>query len=256
MSDKRVYSLKIVKRPDHVSKYGAVFDISNSSAVHSTLPSVVDLRPGMPPVYDQGQLGSCTANALVGIFQYDDPKFYGSRLFLYYNERVIEHDVGIDAGAQLSDGILSLEKNGVCSETTWPYDTAKFTEKPPVAAYSEALKHKALVVQHIPPLESTVKQVLAKGKPFVVGIQVYSEFESAEVAKTGIVPMPSPTSELLGGHAVVVCGYDHAKQHFICRNSWSESWGDKGYFYLPYPYILNLQLGLSSDMWAIQQTTV
>jgi len=220
---------------------------------HTQLPASVDLRSNMPPVYDQGSLGSCTANALVCIFQYDDPEFMGSRLFLYYNERVIENDVDQDGGAQLSDGILSLEQSGVCSETSWPYDISKFENKPSPECYEEALKHKALSVCNVHQNINTMKNSLVQGHPFVVGIQLFEEFETLEVAMTGIVPMPGPTSSYLGGHAVVCVGYTTKdnKNYWIMRNSWGSSWGDKGYFYLPEVYLLDASL--ATDLWTIDK---
>jgi len=187
----------------------------------------------------------------VGIFQYDNPSFMGSRLFLYYNERVIEHDVNQDAGAELSHGILSLKQSGICSETSWPYDISKFTNKPSPKCYLEALKHKALSVCNVSQNINTMKNSLIQGHPFVVGIQVFEEFETAKVASTGIVPMPGPTSSNLGGHAVVCVGYTTKdnKNYWIMRNSWGSSWGDKGYFYLPQEYLLDASL--STDLWTI-----
>jgi C1A family cysteine protease len=102
----------------------------------TALPPSTDLRPQCPPVYDQGQLGSCTANAIAGAIEFDQMKqgqtpFVPSRLFIYYNERDIEGTVGSDSGAQIRDGIKSVAQQGVCPEPEWPYDITKFTEKPP-----------------------------------------------------------------------------------------------------------------------------
>ena len=217
------------------------------------LPTIVDLRPKMPPICDQGSLGSCTANALCGLIGYENPNMIkGSRLFLYYNERVIEKDVPIDAGATLADGILSLQTYGICPETSWPYIISNFAVKPPAQCYTQALAHKATQVQNIQNTLSQMKAALNAGYPFVVGILVYQSFESAAVASTGLVPMPNLQKEqLLGGHAVVCVGYNDTKQLWIMRNSWGTSWGDKGYFYLPYNYLLNSVL--TSDLWCIQK---
>ncbi|CAM6001580.1 unnamed protein product, partial [Sphagnum balticum] len=201
----------------------------------------------MPPVYDQGELGSCTANALVASFQYEDPTFMGSRLFLYYNERVIENDVDTDGGAQLSDGIQSLEYNGVCLESSWPYDTSKFEDKPPQSCYDEAAEHKASDVKNIQQNINAMKNALNSGYPFVVGIQVFEEFESEEVAEKGIVPMPTSESVSIGGHAVLCVGY--TPEYWIMRNSWGSNWGQGGYFMLPLAYLLDSSL--STDLWSI-----
>ena len=216
--------------------------------------SKVDLRPKMPPVYDQGKLGSCTANALAGAVEYDSMcqgqgAWVPSRLFIYYNERSLEGTILSDAGAQIRDGIKTLAKQGVCHESLWPYDIYKFEYMPSKQAYSDAVKYVALKYARVTQTLSNMKKCLNSGIPIVLGISVYSSFESAEVAKTGMVPMPSPSESMLGGHAVLCVGYDDSIKRFIMRNSWGFSWGDKGYFYIPYDYLLNPDL--CADMWAI-----
>jgi len=238
-------------------KYNLLIDrvhhtkLSISPLPKTVLPQIIDLRSRFPEPFDQGELGSCTANALCSVMSYDlSCSFIGSRLFVYYNERMLENDIGDDAGAQLSDGILTLQKYGVCSEKTWPYDISKFTLKPPNNAYIEAKQHVALKVSNISNDITSMKTSLANGFPFVVGIKVFDEFESDEVAKTGIVPLPTELSNCIGGHAVVCVGYNDIKKQWIMRNSWGNSWGDNGYFYLPYLYLLDSEL--ASDLWNIQ----
>lgn len=240
----RIYNLNI-ERIDYQKLNIKKIEISNK------IPIKVDLRSKFPPIYDQGNLGSCSANALCGLVGYDDPTMNGSRLFLYYNERMIENSIPIDAGAYLHDGVFSLQQHGICQEIDWPYDINKFTVKPPTQCYDNAVKHKAIQVQHINNDISQMKNNLACGNPFVVGILVYSSFESVQVAKTGMVPMPRYKDTILGGHAVVCVGYDDSKHLWIMRNSWGKNWGDKGYFYLPYLYLLDSSL--SSDLWCIQK---
>lgn len=225
--------------------------IPRNKLMVARLSNSIDLRTNvnMPPVYDQGNIGSCTANALVAIFQFDEPTFYGSRLFLYYNERKIENHIPKDSGASLSSGIMALQVFGLCSDTTWPYDETKFAVNPPVSAYKEALRNRALQVKNIKQDATSMKRYLSLGLPFVVGIAVFEEFESDAVAKTGYVPMPTKESQFLGGHAVVCCGYTE-NNYWIMRNSWGENWGVKGYFYLPFDYLL--VRSLSSDLWGIQ----
>jgi C1A family cysteine protease len=213
------------------------------------LPKVVDLRHKFQVVYDQGELGSCTANALCGLMGYDDTTLYGSRLFVYYNERKLENDISQDAGASLSDGVKTLQKYGVCQETEWPYDITKFATAPPQQCYTDALQHKALRVKNIHNDVTSMKTALAQGYPFVVGIVVYQSFESNTVVQTGMVPMPSSHDQELGGHAVVCVGYDDERKLWIMRNSWGTEWGDAGYFYLPYLYLLDSSL--ASDLWNI-----
>jgi C1A family cysteine protease len=220
------------------------------------LPSSVDLRPQCPPVYDQGQLGSCTANAIAAELEFDQMKekhariFVPSRLFIYYNEREMEGTVASDSGAQIRDGIKSVAKQGACPENLWPYNITKFTVKPPQQCYKQALKFKAVQYQRILQISNQLKGCLASGYPFVFGFTVYESFESPQVAKTGHAPMPSPTEAVVGGHAVMAVGYDDSQNWFIVRNSWGEGWGMKGYFTLPYAYLLDQNL--ASDIWTIR----
>jgi len=220
------------------------------------LPPSVDLRSHCPPVYDQGQLGSCTANAIAAAMQFDrmkqkqKPEFIPSRLFIYYNERVMEGTVDSDSGAMIRDGIKSVSKQGDCPEREWPYDIAKFAEKPKPKCYKDALKYKAIQYQRLVRNLNQMKGCLASGFPFVFGFTVYESFESQQVAQTGIVPMPQPTEQLMGGHAVLAVGYDDAQQRFIVRNSWGEGWGMHGYFTMPYTYLNDSDL--SDDFWTIR----
>jgi len=219
------------------------------------LPSKVDLRSQCPPVYDQGQLGSCTANAIGGAIQFERrkqklPDFVPSRLFIYYNERVIEHSVASDSGAQIRDGIKSVGAQGDCPETEWPYTIAKFKTKPSSSCYQDALKYKVVSYQRITQSLAQLKGCLASGYPFVFGFTVYESFESATVAKSGHAPLPKSNEPVVGGHAVVGVGYDDAKQRFIVRNSWGAAWGMKGYFTLPYAYVT--EANLASDFWTVR----
>ena len=222
----------------------------------ATLPATVDLRPGCPPVYDQGQLGSCTANAIGAAYAFDHLKqglgdIMPSRLFIYYNERVIEHSVNSDAGAMIRDSIKTVAAQGVCLEIEWPYVISKFRVKPLPACYADALHDRAVSYQRVSQTLSQIQGCLASGTPVVFGFSVYSSFESATVAKTGVVPMPRRGEQLLGGHAVLAVGYDDATQRFLVRNSWGSSWAGpmEGYCTMPYAYLLSPQL--ASDFWAI-----
>jgi C1A family cysteine protease len=219
-----------------------------------TLPTSVDLREQCPEVYDQGQLGSCTANAIAAAFEFDLHRqhlrdFMPSRLFIYYNERVIEGTVDTDAGAMIRDGIKTVVKQGVCRETSWPYDVDRFAARPPAHCYTDALHRRATSYQRIPQALTLLKVCLAAGFPFVFGFTVYNSFESDEVAETGVVPMPGPDEAVLGGHAVLAVGYDDQAERFLVRNSWGPDWGDGGYFTMPYDYLTTR--GLASDFWAL-----
>ncbi len=223
--------------------------------VPKKLPTKVDLRPLCSKVEDQGDLGSCTANALAGALEFleckDKVPFKDfSRLFIYYNERVLEHTVSSDSGAMIRDGIKTLAKQGACAEKNWPYMISKFKTKPSLTCYKEALDHQITTYHRILTLDE-MRACLAEGFPFVFGFTVYESFESQKVAQTGTAPMPKPSEQVLGGHAVLAVGYDDTKKRFLIRNSWGEDWGMKGYFTLPYPYLDSRDL--SDDFWTIRR---
>ncbi len=219
------------------------------------IPSCVDHRDLCPPVFDQGELGSCTANAgiaarmmLTGI---SAPL---SRLFLYYQERVIEGTAYQDSGAEMRDICKALTDAGVCEEKYFPYNTARFAKKPSCIAARNAMKYKigsyaTFDGDKIDDVKQ-IKQYLAlRGPSVLIGIDVYESFEGDDVARTGVMSMPDVSKEqLLGGHAVLIVGYDDSKETLIVRNSWGESWGDKGCFYMPYNYV---EKGYAFDSWTI-----
>jgi C1A family cysteine protease len=221
----------------------------------AALPSKVDLRPKCSPVENQGNLGSCTANALAGALEFleikDGAPFVDlSRLFIYYNERVIEDTVNQDSGAFLRDGIKSVAKQGVCPENEWPYQIASFKKKPAAKCYSDAKKHQ-ITSYHRISTPDEMRTCLADGFPFVFGFTVYDAFESAAVAKSGVLNMPGPDEKVEGGHAVMAVGYDDSQQRFIIRNSWDTDWGMQGYFTMPYDYLDPAQ-NLADDFWTIR----
>jgi len=235
------------------------------------LPEKTDLREFCSSVEDQGQLGSCTANALAGNLEYLDRKgilgtcptsqvaqmgnlrsWTGytdvSRLFIYYNERVLEGTIEYDAGATLRDGIKTLRKQGVCWEKAWPYVIERFDKKPPRKCYAEAKKHCIESYHRINNLPEMLT-CLAEGYPFVFGFTVYESFQSQRVAKTGVANMPGKKEKVLGGHAVMAVGYNQSQKRFLVRNSWGTKWGKNGYFTMPYEYLETL----SADFWTIRK---
>jgi len=220
------------------------------------LPSSVDLRELCPPVYDQGELGSCTANALGAAFQFGQkkqqkPDFIPSRLFIYYNERVIEGTVNEDAGAMIRDGIKTMVKEGVCPETMWPYKTWKFKKQPTPECYVTALENQVLEYLRITPHSLyEVKHALYEGHPISFGFMIFESMMSDHVAKHGVVPVPSKRETPMGGHAVLAVGYDDDKKALLVRNSWGSQWGIDGYFWLPYEFVT--EPNMSADYWVIK----
>lgn len=232
--------------PDHRDKY-------YSLAPDVVLPPQTDLRGLMPPVYDQKDIGSCTGNSTAGALQFDELKDamseqdIPSRLWIYYQARLREGTPDQDSGAMLRDCAWVAADIGWVNEHQWPYDPPSFASPPPGLVPIE----KALQYFRIDQIENSLKTCLAEGYPFVFGFTVYQSFEGADVAKTGIVPMPTKDEAVLGGHAVMAVGYDDQTRRFTVRNSWGELWGDLGYFYMPYDYLLNPDL--AQDFWTFRR---
>ena len=246
--------------PRQVSKYGwnpsipDIRDIQFSLSKPIATPDFHDMTPKMPAVYNQLVLGSCTAQASGAAFEYDHAKTepaFGtpSRLMIYYLERLLEGSVSSDSGAQIRDAMKVLAKYGVCRELLWPYDISKFAVKPPHQSFKEAILHKALKYARVGQTQKEFESVLASDYPIIGGFVVYESFETEAVARTGIVPMPVPGERMMGGHAILVVGYDRPNRQFIVRNSWGAEWGQKGYFRVPYEYFLNPQL--AGDFWVL-----
>lgn len=219
------------------------------------LPTSCDLRSKCPPVYDQGDLGSCTANAGSGAVEYDmrvqnQKVVTPSRLFLYYNERNLDGDVDTDAGSSLRTCIRAINQFGVCNDELWPYNPSQFAVRPPVDAYAQAKMHRGVKSFSINQTLYDLQHCLAVfGRPILFGFEVYESFESQQVATTGVMPMPSPGENCLGGHAVLIVGYEPG--YFIVRNSWGPNWGLGGYFKMPFEYATNASY--CSDFWCLQE---
>jgi len=238
----------------------------------AALPAHYDLRNEfMPDVYDQGSLGSCTANAIAGAVQYvrrkypqTEPDFMPSRLFIYYNERAIEHTVPLDNGAQLRDGVKSVSKFGVCPEPLWPYNAAPADEithlfpsdsravlKPEQQCFDEAIHHQAVAYWRMPQALNQMRGCIAEGFPFVFGFTMYSSFFDVDHQPLATTPLPAQTDDLLGGHAVLAVGYDDTTALFTIRNSWGPGHQDRGYFRMPYSYLSDPLL--AADFWTIRK---
>lgn len=214
------------------------------------------------PAYDQGQLGSCTANAFCAAFrirsniQKKYTGFIPSRLFFYYNEREMEGTTGEDAGADVVDGETYVIGNGVCSEASWPYDIKKFTVQPPPNCYTQAKQYRITksqtLLQEGPALVQAMKQQLLANEPLLIAVALYDSFESDTTTRTGVVRMPNILAEsCLGGHEMCVIGFDDTKHQFLVLNSWGPSWGQKGRCYMPYSYFQDPNLCFEVSFFTI-----
>lgn len=240
-------------------RYGWIPDLPDHrdlaySAGGVKTPTKIDLTDGMPPVYNQLQLGSCTANAWAAVLDYErkakgEAFMTPSRLFIYFNERDIEGTTNSDAGAMGRDGVKSMAKLGVCPEKEWPYDPSQFAVRPSTKDYTDAIKFEVLTYKRVTHTIACIKAALAEKHPIAFGFTVYESFEGDDIAKTGIMPMPKKSESVIGGHEVAAVGYDDATQMVKCRNSWGKDWGDAGYFYMPYKYITGK---LASDFWILE----
>lgn len=251
--------VKKIKPLIHIPKYHWVPDKLDLrdykyKMTSSTERAVIDLRPYCSPIEDQGNLGSCTGQAIAGAIEllnkrngkYNDI----SRLFIYYYERELIGTINYDSGAYIRDGIKVTNKKGAPLEKFWPYNIRQFRMRPVNPAINDALKRKVTLYERVLDHNGCMNAI-TNGYPVVIGFHVYSSFESKHVSKTGVMPYPNVRHEkLLGGHAVLLVGYNKAKQVYIARNSWGPSWGDKGYFYMPFQVIQNNNM--SGDFWIIK----
>ena len=221
------------------------------------LPSKADIGTRMPRVEDQGQIGSCVANASTSAMEYLRIKLglqvtEFSRLFLYYITRVwIEKgQAGDDSGCQIRDAVKALARWGVCHEATWPYSKG-YDQDPTGEAKREAEQHRAVHYWRCPSLRA-IKVSLVQGYPVIGGFSVPESIDSEATRTTGIVAYPLPSEGYVGGHAVLFVGYDDATKLLKFENSWGKSWGDKGFGYLPYKYV---ETWLASDFWTVRKST-
>ena len=253
-------------RPDLPDPRDRIFNLEEPIQREATLPAKADIGAHMPPIYDQGQLGSCTANGIAACLEYDamrqgEPEVTPSRLFIYYCERAIEGTVSSDSGAQIRDGIKAVHTLGAPPESEWPYsdaDPGPFQNKPPASAYADAVKHEALVYKRIilggP--GAPIRSALAAGYPVVFGFTVPSYFEDGSWdPSTQSLRVPGPNDSFIGGHCVVITGYDFTRTQFPnnafkVRNSWGPSWGMNGHYWMDWGWF-NPGAGLVNDMWTI-----
>ncbi len=239
------------------------------SRTEDGLPQKADLRKWCSPVENQGDIGACTAHAVAGIVEYFERKSFdrytdASRLFLYKVTRNLLHLKG-DTGAYLKATLGALTLFGIPPEEHYPYETSKFDEEPGAFCYAFAqnyqcisyFRHDAANITREQILYS-IKKYIAAGIPAAFGFTVYSSIRQAD--NKGLIPFPARNEKLLGGHAVAAVGYDDSivienntagystTGALLIRNSWGEGWGEDGYGWLPYEYVLK---GLAQDWWSI-----
>ena len=251
--------IKKVKPPFDIPKYHWVKDKIDTRdhpyrLTGATQSNIVDLRQYCSSIEDQGKLGSCTGNAIAGAIELlhkrQNRTLDISRLFIYYYERMFIGTVNYDSGAYIRDGIKACYTYGAPTENLWPYNISKFKMQPHKTAIVDALKRKVTSYQRALDFNQVMDSITS-GYPVTIGFNVYSSFDSPAVAKTGFMPYPDVNKErLLGGHAVLLVGYNKYNNIFIARNSWGTRWGDNGYFYMPFEVIQNNRM--SSDFWVIK----
>ena len=220
------------------------------------LAPMIDLREHLTPVEDQGELGSCTANAIAGACEYLEKRATGretpvSRLFIYYLERKLENTEAEDSGASLRSGMKVLSQYGACAEHLWPYDVQNFKEEPPEHAFHEARAHQVDEYRRVPIELHAMKTCLDEGYPFVFGTRIFQSFE--EHGHHGRIELPRPGEKDLGGHAMLAVGYSDKDRVFVVRNSWGPDWGDGGYAYFPFDYLADPDY--THDGWTVRKAT-
>ncbi len=221
------------------------------------LPSKVDLREHLTEV--EMQVGnSCVANAFAGAYEYLAKRNNGdsadiSRLYIYYNARYLEDAQNQDCGSIMYKAIEGLKEYGACSEELWPNDETMILDEPDQSAYDHGSNFKIVDAEYIETKLDLWKQTLAEGYPISFCLNTFESFDSACKNK-GRVPMPKPSDnvrETHGWHAMLCVGYSDPDKVFIVRNSWGKDWGDKGYCYIPYDYMMNKDFN-GHDSWIIK----
>jgi C1A family cysteine protease len=241
---------------NHMESLEDLRDYIFSKTVSISGNTIVDLRDKFKPAYNQLSIGSCASNATCAVYEYITntrlkKDYMPSRLGLYYDARVLAGWPDKDNGSYIRDNFKVAAKQGLYSEILWPYVVKNVFFKPSARCYKEANKHQAIVYEKVPQKLESICAALNADLPIVFGFKVYSNFMSIKTASSGILNMPGIKDIYKGRHAVVLVGYDLEKKIFIVRNSWGSNWGQKGYFTMPFDYVLSNSL--SFDFWLMRK---
>lgn len=219
------------------------------------LERIFTLCKKMPPILNQGKLGSCAINSICNVIRYCEmieDKDYSkqlSSLFVYYNVRNMEGNVNEDSGAQIRNVLKSINTHGACYEKTWPNNITQFAEKPTPSCYKEGKDHRTIRYERITQDITHIKYAIQSGFPVVFGLSVFESIEQKSVIKFGIIPFPLNGSKKIGNHCAICCGWDDSRRLFTIMNSWGTNWGDNGYGYISYDYLSNPNF--ARDFWKI-----
>lgn len=236
--------------------YGCKPDEDKSGPVFSppsfARPDEADLFEWFPDVMNQSASGSCTAHGALNAARYyiirsqgRDADFPLSRLQLYWDSRAMEGTTALDEGAQIANVIKTLSEKGCCREDLWPFNLTKLFQAPPDSVYADAVKYRAQIFNRVRADAESVKQAIALGHPVIMGLQIFPSFESAEVARTGIVPMPLRGERPISGHCMAAGAY--GPNRTTARNQWAPTWGDGGNCHFQDEYIALY----GNDFWII-----
>ncbi|HSC54881.1 MAG TPA: C1 family peptidase [Phnomibacter sp.] len=259
---------KAIGRTETVKSMLAAADIKSSKPAKAATSA--DLRTWCSPIENQGSIGSCTAHAGVGMIEYFERRAFGrhldaSRLFLYKVTRNLLGWTG-DTGAFLRTTMGAMALFGTPPESFWPYNISKYDIEPSAFLYAYGQSYQAIQFYRLDPVGTARPDILASlkthltaGLPAMFGFTCYSSLYS-DSGNKGNIPYPAPTEKTVGGHAVMAVGFDDSKTitnptsnkktkgAILIRNSWGTGWGDAGYGWLPYEYVLN---GLADDFWCL-----
>lgn len=230
--------------PDTIDPRDRVFGLAEAA------PSA-DLRSKFGPVESQGSLNSCVGHAVTSALEAVTGVSDRSRLFVYWNARAYEGRTASDAGCQIRNGVKGVSVFGASDEASWGYDTSKVLVKPAAGAYTAGLFTKPMVSSYARVVDLTgLKAALSKGLPVVFGFSVPQAFRSI-TPTNHVLAYPAPGTTYIGGHAVVAVGFDDATGMVLVRNSFGSTWGDQGYFKMPYAWFTTMSSGLVTDAWVI-----